>query len=621
MRRLIWPFLLSLFLSATSLLGQPIPNPVTYCGLEIELSSEAERKISELVKQLQVSPRYFNQMVQRALCYMPFIEEALTEAGAPEDLKYLAIQESSLMPSAVSTSNAVGFWQFKAPTAEEMGLRVDDRIDERRHIFRASLAAGSYLAKINQDFDNWAYAVIAYNEGPTGAVPYTNPLYYSQDNMRLSGETHIYLLKAIAHKIAYQTALQGPQRADQYLVPHSTVGETNLNRLAIEHDISLATLLEYNPWILEDRRLPTTEKPFTYYVPVAARDYLGHRPDPTKGIKAGEASPMVEAPPVEVVDLAEPEPELEPATELTTTPPTKSNPQPVVLSTPSQSLMPRAVDPGQLKRSSYAVFPIRADLEYGVEYAMAENERSLINLALRHEINLTKLMEWNGFSAEEKPVEGQIIYLKKPKKSRYHVVLPGESLADIAMMHRSKVRRIQRKNRMGKDEYTIYIGQKLHLRSKKPKDEKLIVLVEKWIPQESYTPLSLGQASTPAQPSAATTASVESEPTITKPVPARPKPKPVSPSTPVAKPTPRQVPSVAQPAQAEPPSDERRIWITHRVSAGETLWKISKRYETKVEIIKRSNALSTDDIHPGQELRVLVRSSVLKRLAITATRD
>jgi membrane-bound lytic murein transglycosylase D len=620
MRRLIWPILLGFFLSATSLPGQSIPNPVSYCGLEIELSSEAERKVSELVRQLQVSPRYFNQMVQRALCYMPFIEEALTEAGAPDDMKYLAIQESSLMPSAVSTSNAVGFWQFKGPTAKEMGLRVDDRIDERRHIFRASLAAGRYLAKVNQDFDNWAYAVIAYREGPTGAVPYTNPLYYSQDKMRLSGEAHIYLLKAIAHKIAYQSALQRPQRADQYLVPHSTVGETNLSRLATEHGISLATLLEYNAWILEDRRLPPTERPFTYYVPVAAEDYLGHRPDPTKGIQSDDLSPVAEAPPVEVTDLPGSDPEAKPATEVVPAPPADNSPQPVGLSTPSQSLMPRAVDPRQLQRSSYAVFPIRADLEYGVEYAIAENGRALINLALRHDINLTKLMQWNGFSAEEKPVEGQIIYLKKPKKAKYHVVLPGESLADIAMMHRSKVRRIQRKNRMGKEEYTIYIGQKLYLKSKKPKDEKLIVLVEKWIPQESYTPLSLGQVATPVPPSAATTASVESQPVV-EPVPPRPKSKPVRPSMPVAKPEPRAVPPVIAPTAEPSAADERRIWINHRVEAGETLWKISQRYETKVEIIKRSNALSTDAIHPGQTLKVLVRSSVLKRLATAATRD
>jgi LysM repeat protein len=53
------------------------------------------------------------------------------------------------------------------------------------------------------------------------------------------------------------------------------------------------------------------------------------------------------------------------------------------------------------------------------------------------------------------------------------------------------------------------------------------------------------------------------------------------------------------------------------VSHGETLWKISQRYDTKVEIIKRSNAMGEDAIHPGQELQILVRTSVLDRLATT----
>jgi membrane-bound lytic murein transglycosylase D len=627
MLKLIWPFLLSLLLWGNTLSAQTIPQPLVYCGLRIDLSSDARYKLTELVRQIQSSPRYFNQMVQRAHCYMPFVEEALKESGVPEDLKFLAIQESSLMPSAVSTSNAVGFWQFKAPTAQEMGLMVDERVDERRHIFRASLAAGRYLAKVNDDFDNWAYAVIAYNQGPTGAIPFTDPAFYSVDQMYLDGESHIYLMKAIAHKIAYEEALAGPSQADYYLVPHSTIGETNLDNLADEHDMSVATLLEHNPWILNERRLPQTERPFTYYVPVSAHNYLGHREDPTKGIIMQASAPIAQTP-IEVVDLtqeATPQEQTSTPTTAPTPAPTKprpspalaqGNPRPVALSAPSQSLMPRATNPAQLARQTYAVFPIRADLEYGVEYAMAENDRALFNLALRYDIALTKLMAWNGFSAGEEPTEGQVIYLKNPKKSRYHVVLPGETLADIALQHDSKVRRIQRKNRMDKEEYTIYIGQKLYLRGKKPKGEKLIVLVEQWTPNESYTPLSIGQtdwtessasiaAATPAPAPRETTPQIEPKP---EPIPTAQQPT-----------RPRIVSSAPQPT-ATPEADER-TWITHRVSPGETLWRISQRYGTKVEIIKRSNTMTSDDLSPGQELRILVRNSVLQKDREATTRD
>ena len=63
------------------------------------------------------------------------IERILKEEEMPDDLKYLALQESALIPDAVSSSNAVGFWQFKKETAEDYGLTVNDKIDERKNMY------------------------------------------------------------------------------------------------------------------------------------------------------------------------------------------------------------------------------------------------------------------------------------------------------------------------------------------------------------------------------------------------------------------------------------------------------------------------------------------------------
>ena len=73
----------------------------------------------------------------------------LKENGIPDDFKYLAIQESGFISDAVSSSNAVGFWQFKKLTADEVGLRVDRKIDERQNIVTSSRGAAKYLQKNN----------------------------------------------------------------------------------------------------------------------------------------------------------------------------------------------------------------------------------------------------------------------------------------------------------------------------------------------------------------------------------------------------------------------------------------------------------------------------------------
>ena len=81
------------------------------------------------------------------------IERVLKEENVPDDFKYLCIQESGLISDAVSSAKAVGFWQFKDFTAREVGLRVDNRIDERKNIVSATRGAAKYLKRNNFQFD------------------------------------------------------------------------------------------------------------------------------------------------------------------------------------------------------------------------------------------------------------------------------------------------------------------------------------------------------------------------------------------------------------------------------------------------------------------------------------
>ena len=111
-----------------------VPKTIQFADMTLRLNDQARREIQLDVDALYRSPNYFQIKLDRVNLYMPTIERVLREQGVPDDLKYLVIQESSLIPDAVSTSNAVGFWQFKKGTAEEVFMRVDNQIDERKNI-------------------------------------------------------------------------------------------------------------------------------------------------------------------------------------------------------------------------------------------------------------------------------------------------------------------------------------------------------------------------------------------------------------------------------------------------------------------------------------------------------
>ncbi len=94
------------------------------------------------------------------------LEALLAREGAPRELIFVAMIESGFEPTAVSRAQAVGPWQFVLKSAQAMGLRRDDWLDERRSWTRSTQAAARYLLTLEKQFGSWPLALAAYNCGP-----------------------------------------------------------------------------------------------------------------------------------------------------------------------------------------------------------------------------------------------------------------------------------------------------------------------------------------------------------------------------------------------------------------------------------------------------------------------
>lgn len=98
--------------------------------------------------------------------YFPLFEQKLSEHKMPLELKYLAIVESALNPSAKSRVGAGGLWQFMVATGKMYGLRVTSYIDERFDPEKSTEIACVYLKYLYKYFQNdWQLALAAYNCG------------------------------------------------------------------------------------------------------------------------------------------------------------------------------------------------------------------------------------------------------------------------------------------------------------------------------------------------------------------------------------------------------------------------------------------------------------------------
>ena len=538
-----------------------VPTGMSFCGVNLTFTDEAHRYIQQRVNEYQSSHTYFYQMVERAVIHFPYIEEALKDEGVPDDLKFLCIQESAVKPHAVSTSNAVGFWQFKEATALEMGLQVSRQIDERKHIYQSSRAAARYFANANRDFNNWLYAIISYYQGPTGAIPHTDPRYYGKSFMVVEKDFHIYVLKAIAHKIAYEEAVKTYRKISSFLMPFSTGSETQWRDLLQKHQITSEEFLEANPWVNVLDQFPTGG-PFTYYISVPASRYMGHMEDPTKlGPQVAElptqTPPKVEPNPI---DLAPPRPAPNPVEEV--------EEEPNYFSDEAQPIE-------ELPRKSYALFDIEDDLHYPRLYTLYEPGEDIEGIANRAGISLRNILQWNRIVEDSEEEELILLYLTPPQVASFYIVEEGDRLPEIATKYGISLGKLLKKNRIDPWEMTFYVGQKLYLKGKKPKGEKMIILRMPEPEVQSYVDRSQAEP-TPVPPQATPT-----ETPVTQP------------KAPVKKIDPSYKPMQTR-------------WVQHRVTPGESLWSISRQYGTKVEIIKRINRIENNELEVGQKLRIVV---------------
>jgi len=224
-----------------------VPSEMEFADLIIRINPQARREIQLDVDAQYRNPSYLRIKQDRVDLYMPTIERVLRENNVPDDLKFLVIQESSLISDAVSTSNAVGFWQFKQGTAEEVFMRVDRQIDERKNIVSSTKGAALYLKKHNQSFDNWMAALVSYQMGLGGAKKYFGTKYNSKRIIDVDRNTHWYFKKFLAHKIAFQDNI-GVFASNRRLVEVPVTGPTSLQALAKKYKVSEAHLEEYNKW-------------------------------------------------------------------------------------------------------------------------------------------------------------------------------------------------------------------------------------------------------------------------------------------------------------------------------------------------------------------------------------
>ena len=254
----------SIFIESFSQNSPRVPERIRIDNMVLNISDDVIPIIQNEVDALHLNEKYFQIYVDRINIFFPIIERILAEEEMPDDLKYLALQESALISDAVSSSDAVGFWQFKKETAEDYGLIVNEKIDERKNIVSSTRAASRYIKNSNYLFENWIFSIYSYYQGLNGAKEVVDPQLYGSKRMIIDESTHWYIIKFLGYKIAFEDYADKINYNNNFSV-YENRSFISVKDMSESLSIDKSKLSSFNSWIKTDR-IPN-DKIYSFIIP------------------------------------------------------------------------------------------------------------------------------------------------------------------------------------------------------------------------------------------------------------------------------------------------------------------------------------------------------------------
>jgi membrane-bound lytic murein transglycosylase D len=549
--------------------------------------------------------KYTQRVLERENLYFPLFEKYLTKYNLPTELKYLAVVESALIPTAKSRVGATGLWQFMAPTAGDLRLRRDEWVDERMSPEKSTEAACKHLRYLYGIFHDWELVLAAYNWGAGNmqrVIRRTGKKSFWELYPHLPKETRNYVptFTAIMYAMQYAQAhqLHSPELRYQYAEPMDTLqvaGQAlDLRRLSQACGLSdSAALLRYNP---EMRRgwLPAGYRPYAVQVPADARPQLA-------GVDRAT-----------LFDYCRPQVDLpRPLTPLMAR---LNGMEPFPTRTMVASGSPREEPEGGASRSRRVRHTVRRG-------------ETAAKLASRYDVTTAQLARWNGLRAGRALVSGQQLVVFVPVAAPAATPAPGVASAsrksavtvptrlplptkDLAASRpeptEQKASTTEETPALEATKPTITSSR----RSPQPTPAEATAATPKDSLPATYTVRRGDKLSTVAQSRGLSVAQVmewnqlDSEQVVPgqKLTLVAPEPTEEESAAVAVAPRPKKTAPVAATPKVVSAAISDKV---HLVQKGDTLYNISRRYQgVTVDQLRRLNNLTSDAVKPGQKLIV-----------------
>jgi membrane-bound lytic murein transglycosylase D len=392
--------------------------------------------------------RSFARIVMgRSALYFDMFREKLIENGLPEELRFLAVIESGLRPQVKSRAGALGLWQFMYRTGLQYGLEENNYVDDRMDPEKATDAACKFLKKLYGIYGDWNLALAAYNAGPGNvnkAIKRSgNKTTYWEIRPYLPSETQGYVPNFIA--AAYLLTYH----AEHNIIPmEAKIHYVHLDTVCLREAVHMNTISRLLNWELEEiKSLNPIYK--TTFIPKSEKGRCITGPHHKISTLAGMEDSLYR---------------LE-----------KSIYAPVII--PQPIVIPPTVNDtvnGEVGSSNNSD-SLAPTVSLYLSYHKVKSQENLKNIALKYNVTVENLMEWNALRSTSIYVgqklkvytaeAPQVVPTPTPPApaKKYYNVRSGDTFGKIAQRHNMTLEQLKKIN-PGINISRLTVGQRIRVK-------------------------------------------------------------------------------------------------------------------------------------------------------------
>ncbi len=393
-----------------------VPSEMHFAGIKLVIDNEAKEIIKEKANEFK-KKSFYNTCVSRARLYFPVMEEILSNHQVHTDVKYLSLQVSYLI-ATLGTPEGVGFWQISDSLASQLGMLVNEEVDERKHLMLSTNFIASYLKDKNYVFRNWLYTIVNYRKGLIEAMDQTDKSIIGADYLYITSTTPKMILNLIAYIIAYKDKIESEISPIELFAYNDTQGKS-LDEIAKFTRIPYEQIKEHNKWLLANRI------PYYKQIPVLLPVNTAQKEEIRRLIKVHGDTNAIRYP---------------------------------ILSAKTIK---------RFRDKTYTF--VNAN---GLRAMIAEAGDRVADMAEAAEISPSRFRQFNDITDFDDIKQGQVYYLERKHKKtnvKEHILEAGESFWDISQRYGVRLSTIVTNNRLTEKD-TAQVGRVVWLSTRRPEN-------------------------------------------------------------------------------------------------------------------------------------------------------